>query len=312
MNIETWGMGTRLREAARLIAGEEELLRSHGIDHLVLLPVVTTRDGVHINGTDIKLEECLTNVGAGSLVVGYGLSEEFVSLAESRAGRVLDLALDGEFTAENAVISAHGAVAYLMEKYGKAPMHMKIGIIGYGRIGAELCRIILFLGGEIRVFTRRREILRELNENGISASPLEDIAERAADADIIFNTSEIQLDGIYDALWANCAGKLAAPADETAEQKTNGKAEQNGEKTDKAQRPCREFCVGEEKCTVAFRLQNLPILEKKSIPHIIDLASGVLFSEGKNITKLASIPEKILGYSGGRVYFNSIIRFLKG
>ena len=84
MNLETYGTGKRLIEAARLCSRLP-------IEHLVLLPVPTTKDNVYITQTDIPLSRTLCNVGARSVLVGYGLPEEYKKDAEGRACAVLDL-----------------------------------------------------------------------------------------------------------------------------------------------------------------------------------------------------------------------------
>jgi hypothetical protein len=43
---------------------------------------------------------------------------------------------------------------------------------------------------------------------------------------------------------------------------------------------------------------------------VLDLASGKIFTESENLTKLASIPEAFYPVSAGRVYAERIIKFL--
>ena len=69
---------------------------------------------------------------------------------------------------------------------------MKIGIIGYGRIGKILLRILLFLGAKTVVFTRSTQTRLDLCGVGIEADGSENI-EKYRDLDILINTAPARL-----------------------------------------------------------------------------------------------------------------------
>ena len=98
MNIETYGSGERLMHAARLSS-------SLCAKHLVLLPVPTTKDGMHVTGTDIPLTDALSNVASESTVFGYAIPESYKDKVEEVGARVVDLAEDEDFILENAILT---------------------------------------------------------------------------------------------------------------------------------------------------------------------------------------------------------------
>ena len=65
---------------------------------------------------------------------------------------------------------------------------MKIGIIGYGRIGRELVRLCLFLGADVTVYTKRGEVCRDLLSLGIRAQVITSECD-LSENDLVFNTA---------------------------------------------------------------------------------------------------------------------------
>lgn len=194
MNIETYGTGARLRIAAEL---------SSKIDterHLILLPVPTTRDGVHISGTDILLSDTLLNAGRESLAVGYGLPRSYCDEALRRGASLLDLSEDEEFLSDNAYITAIAALGYIMNSEKRAVSDMKFLIIGYGRIGSRLSEILLFFGARVKICSRRPLTRIELGKCGVDLISLAELLRSGAentDSDIIINTAPCELNSLF-------------------------------------------------------------------------------------------------------------------
>ncbi len=186
MSIETYGVGERLKVAARL---SQPLSLT---THLVLLPVPTTKDGKHVFGTDILLSDTLCNADENSVIVGYGLPDWFISLIGKRGSSVLDLSLDEEYLCDNAYITAVGALGYILTSVNKSPDGVHFGIVGYGRIGSRLVRMLLFLGARIRVYTSKVLNCIQLGECGIDCAMVSDNDGGIYDfsgIDILINTA---------------------------------------------------------------------------------------------------------------------------
>ncbi len=164
MSIETYGAEGRTRAAARRL--REEISLSSG-RHFVLLPIPTTKDKKHIKGTDIPLEETLNTADKDTLIVGYSLPKEYKDSIAALGASVLDLSCDEEFLSENAYLTAIGALAFVLESERAVPKDLRIGIIGYGRIGKELLRLFLFLGASVCVYTTTPTTALKLGESGV-------------------------------------------------------------------------------------------------------------------------------------------------
>ncbi len=185
MSIETYGIGERLRVAARLSSTLD-------VSHLVILPVPTTKDKKHILGTGILLSDTLCNAEENSVVVGYGLPEPFVLMARERGAEVLDLLCDEEYLCDNAYITAVGALGYILTTVKNSPNDIRFGIVGYGRIGSRLVRMLLFLGARVRVYTSKVLNCFELGECGIdcvAVSECDGDMYDFSDIDVLINTA---------------------------------------------------------------------------------------------------------------------------
>lgn len=185
MSIETYGTGERIRVAARLSS-------TLGTEHLVILPVPTTKDKRTVFGTDVLLDETLVNVGVGSVVVGYGLPEEYKFSAEQLGAKVFDLALDEVFLSENAYITAIGTLAYVFGANKRIVRDFCVGVIGYGRIGSQLVRMLLFFGARVKVYTTKMLTRINLGECGVDCVCPPDSPDGKYDfsgIDILINTA---------------------------------------------------------------------------------------------------------------------------
>ncbi len=165
MSIEAYGTGGRIRYAAKFTAEDASLQGRH----FILLPIPTTKDKKHINGTSVPIYEALSGTEEGDTVVGYGVPREYTELVLSRGGRMLELSEDGEFLEENAYITAVGALGKLLAGGERCPRDTVYGIIGYGRIGRSLLRLLLFLEAKVTVYTTSEKTHISLTESGVES-----------------------------------------------------------------------------------------------------------------------------------------------
>ena len=200
MIIENFGVGPRCAEALRLLlSAEAEGLFPDSVKRTVLLPVPTTRDKVHLSGTDKLLLEIFSDVGKGDFIAGYGIDERDKTLMRKRGAIVYDALEDEDFLSENAEETAFGALGYILTTTDKAPSDLSAAIVGYGRIGSALLRLLLFFGARVTVFSGREDTCISLLESGVEARLLERGAPiPKCDADIIINTAPTDLSKSFE------------------------------------------------------------------------------------------------------------------
>ena len=167
MKIITFGKGERLKRTAELLERAPALSAYH---ELAILPIPTTKDGVHLTGSDTTLEEMTATLGDGAFVLGYAIPRELTRRLEDGGAVVCDALGDEVFLNENATLTAFGTVGIILTSSKKSPSELKVGIVGYGRIGRQLLRILLFLGASVRVYTRKNSTRLDLSRLGIDAT----------------------------------------------------------------------------------------------------------------------------------------------
>jgi hypothetical protein len=182
MSIETYGTGERLRVSASLSV-------PFGIERrIILLPVPTTRDGVCVTSTDEKLSDIFDGVGENTYIFGYGIPREYSEKARTFGAYIHDLSLDEEYLLENAELTALGTLGYILTSSNAAPSELSFGVVGYGRIGERLARLLLFLGARVCVFTTRPTVRDALCETGVGARGMDTPIDTDG-IDILINTA---------------------------------------------------------------------------------------------------------------------------
>ena len=195
MQIFIYGNDARLAECERLLcqAVERESKMASAYCDIHLLPIPSRavrvediknnlpKTGQRSNPTgqeqeppcDIACKSGRTlgkeGTGAGdaekSLVVGYEVPAFFY---EMEGVEVFDLATDEPFLWRNARLCALGTLGVVLTGHTRVPSEMHIGLIGYGRIGKEVCDLFSYLEAPLVVFTSNSEVVPTLKEKGIS------------------------------------------------------------------------------------------------------------------------------------------------
>ncbi len=188
MTTKIYESGLRAETCARLIS--EGL--SHRFRECTVLPIPSSRDGETVTGTDVPLLSAVGSVGDGALIVGYGIPKACADGARALGAVVADSYGDEVFLDSNARLTAECALGIILTTGTRALSDMRIGVVGYGRIGKYMTRLLLYLGCTVTVYTRRESVCLELGECGVdcemSTSP-----SVLAGLDILVNTAPARI-----------------------------------------------------------------------------------------------------------------------
>ncbi|MBO4299925.1 MAG: hypothetical protein J5998_14145, partial [Clostridia bacterium] len=113
--------------------------------------------------------------------------------APDDAPRHVCLADDEDYALRNAWLTAEGAVHAAMSAVPFAVERAAALVIGYGRIGRHLTRLLLSLGGEATVAARRAQSLGQAQAEGAIPCPLDELAARLSRFQLIFNTAPAEV-----------------------------------------------------------------------------------------------------------------------
>lgn len=172
-------------EDARILAAAKHLSDAEPRDVRVHLLPIPAREQALLS------PKALCEMKKGDLACGYEICAHLIAEIAARGARVLDMATDEDFVQENALLTAEATMGYLLSE-PRAPRDRYIGIIGYGRIGSALCRMLLFFGARVCVFTARPSLRASLGALGIESRPVRYEAGETVDAaglDLIIQTA---------------------------------------------------------------------------------------------------------------------------
>lgn len=189
MQIKVYENSLRAERCRDILAASD---RASHYSEVILLPIPTTRDGLLLSGTDIPLLDAVAYADPDTLVVGYGITEEAREVMSSFGASVCDIAEDEGFLSANAELTATAALGIILGSERRAPADIRIGVVGYGRIGKRLTEKLLYHGAYVRVYTGRDSVRLELAEAGVSSGEFP-IRSSTIDLDILVNTAPAEV-----------------------------------------------------------------------------------------------------------------------
>ncbi|MTV50480.1 dipicolinate synthase subunit DpsA [Heliobacillus mobilis] len=138
-------------------------------------------------------EEDLALLPTGSpLFVGVA-RPNLRTMAESQQLRLVEVAEMDEVAVFNSVPSAEGAVQIAMEKLPITIHSSQSLVIGFGRVGITLARLLKGMGSNVTVAARNSSARARAWEMAVEGVSFEALSDALARADIIYNTVPVMV-----------------------------------------------------------------------------------------------------------------------
>ncbi len=109
-------------------------------------------------------------------------------IASETGFRLIELMKRDEVAILNSIPTAEGAVQMAMEMLPVTIHGCSAYVLGFGRIGATLARLLGVMGAKTSVLARRPECLARAAELNLIPLPFKDLTLYLPEADVIFNT----------------------------------------------------------------------------------------------------------------------------
>lgn len=161
---------------------------------VVLAPMSNTDEAGRIRsvlqpGVELYLDEAgLSRLPPGTpLLIGYA-RPVIRDLARKLRLRLVELAEQDNIAILNSIPTAEGALLLAFQEMPITIHGSSCFVLGFGRCGVTLGRDLRALGARTVVFARNPAQLARAEEMGLIPRPLGELAERAAEADCVFNT----------------------------------------------------------------------------------------------------------------------------
>ncbi len=145
----------------------------------LVLPLPFSRDGEHISSSFFSLDQLLTLIKKDCLV--------FAGMCKGNFENEYDYNTDEEFLYQNAFYTAEGAVSIAISRTDFSLSEASVLIIGNGRIGKCLAKLIKNFGAKITISARKeKDFLYIKNHSNFAIHT--NFATDLSEYDIIFNT----------------------------------------------------------------------------------------------------------------------------
>lgn len=139
------------------------------------------------NMENAKAEKLFSDLSPDTLVIGGKISKNIDLIAARHNIKLYDYYTD-EFEMLNAIPSAEGAIEVAMRETDFTLCGSKSMVLGYGRIGKTLAKMLSGIGSDVTVSARRKESLALAKALGFKTQCLYNLCSPLCEADIIFNT----------------------------------------------------------------------------------------------------------------------------
>jgi len=160
----------------------------------VILPYPLSPDGVYLSALcdqcHINLRELFACAQAENVktVFAGAIKPGIFALAKEFDLTLTDYADSEELLLKNALCTAEGALSIIMNELPTTVFGSRFTVIGYGRIGSMIAKMLKSLGAEVFCSARRAETRVLIELDGHKAVSITDLKDTLPLSDAVFNT----------------------------------------------------------------------------------------------------------------------------
>jgi len=137
---------------------------------------------------DILADDLFRLIKPTQIFFGGHIKEEVFAIAEKYAVNCVDMLKWEELALLNAIPTAEGAIKIAMENTEFTLHGARVMIVGFGRIGKLLCKMLMGIGASVHPVVLERHEAAAAKSFGYSPIMYEKMDARISGMDVIFNT----------------------------------------------------------------------------------------------------------------------------
>lgn len=137
---------------------------------------------------EIVIDEVLKLLNESQLFIGGKISKKIIDKASEREVKIADYFTREEIQVLNAIPTAEGAIQIAMEEMSITLHGSNAMVLGYGRIGKAVSKLLYGIGANIYVEARDYGDLAWIKNNNYTPVHLKDLESYLPKMDVIFNT----------------------------------------------------------------------------------------------------------------------------
>ena len=158
---------------------------------VIVSSIPFTKDEIFVNEefakSKIKLEEVLNLLENKTFVAGK-IPNSFYEKSKIKNIKIIDILKNEEFTILNCISTSEGAIKIAIEETKITLNGSNILILGFGRIGKILSKMLEGFGANVYCEARKKEDLAWITAFGYKKIDLQNLEENLNKFDLIFNT----------------------------------------------------------------------------------------------------------------------------
>ena len=154
------------------------------------LPMLNLHGGIStpLCNAQVDLHEIFSHIRTDAAVFGGNIPQQVFTLADQMGFKVFDYITREEFAVSNAILTAEGVIELVLRQSEKSLYGTKCMVLGYGRIGKALTRLLLAFGANVAVYARKPSDLEWISLTGAKSVKSSEINDVISECEIIFNT----------------------------------------------------------------------------------------------------------------------------
>lgn len=171
--------------------GQSLISAISGVD-LVIAPLPFTTDGKNINTPynteEILIENIFRNMTKDQILIGGSISDDVMDISAEYDITTLDLLKREEMAVLNAIPTAEGGIQIALEEMPITIHNSNVMVLGFGRIGKILSKMLYGIGSNVYVVVRRYSDVSWIGAYGYKPIYLDDLHKYILEMDLIYNT----------------------------------------------------------------------------------------------------------------------------
>lgn len=156
-----------------------------------VVPVPFTKDGVTLNSMlkdELSIDDFIFSQKKGNIIYGGNIPKDVVQQLNKIGVICHDFLKDSNVVWENAYLTAEGLISQIIEATPFSLKDKNIFIIGYGKCGSIIAKLLAPLCGNIFIYDHTPKHLYELKANGFIPLEHKNIMTYFHDFHIVINT----------------------------------------------------------------------------------------------------------------------------